>query len=193
MSRSIGRFSACYRAGAYCVIQRRAVVRNHFARDGVIVTKLSINGQAYAVPSPGHTPLIEVLRGLGLKGTKLGCGNGECGACTVIINDNAVCACLMPVGRAFGQNIETIEGVGTPTRPHSLQRKLHESGAFQCGFCTPGMVMSLLALLRATPQPTEMQFRRAVQGNVCRCSGFKKLRDAVLEYSASTASAGDAC
>jgi len=148
------------------------------------VSEFSVNGQSYDVYSRPDTPLIEVLRELGLKGTKLGCGNGECGACTVIVNNLAVCSCLLPLGRIIGQNIETIEGLGTPAQPHPLQRKLHESGAFQCGFCTPGMVMSLLALLRAVPQPSETDVRRAVQGNVCRCSGFKKLIDAVLEYSA---------
>jgi aerobic carbon-monoxide dehydrogenase small subunit len=143
---------------------------------------LTINGGDYETNAPLHTPLIEVLRELGLKGTKLGCGNGECGACTVIIDDKAVCACLCPLGRVAHRNVETIEGVGTAEEPHPIQTLLHESGAFQCGFCTPGTIMSLMALLRTNAQPDEADIRRALQGNVCRCSGYKKLRDAVVQY-----------
>ena len=124
-----------------------------------------------------------MLRDLGLKGTKIGCASGECGACTVIVDDRAVCACLMPVGRVGNRNVETIEGVGTVASPHPLQKALHEHGAFQCGFCTPGVVMSLLALLRAHPSPSDTQVRSALQGNVCRCSGYQKLLAAVAQYS----------
>ena len=141
-----------------------------------------INGQHHKVSAAPFTPLVEVLRAAGLKGTKLGCASGECGACTVIVDDKAVCACLVPVGRVEDCNVETIEGVGTAATPHRLQRTLHEMGAFQCGFCTPGIVMSLLALLRSTPAPDEAQIRVALQGNVCRCSGYKLLIEAVARY-----------
>ena len=143
---------------------------------------LSINGVSHEVSVAPFTPLVEVLRALGLKGTKLGCASGECGACTVIVEDKAVCACLLPVGRVGTRNVETIEGVGSAESPHRLQRTLHEMGAFQCGFCTPGVVMSLLALLRSTPHPSDEQVRVALQGNVCRCSGYKKLLEAVAHY-----------
>lgn len=143
---------------------------------------LSINGVAHEISVPPFTPLVEVLRTLGLKGTKLGCASGECGACTVIVEDKAVCACLLPVGRVGAHNVETIEGVGSPEAPHRLQRTLHEMGAFQCGFCTPGVMMSLLALLRSTPRPNDEQVRMALQGNVCRCSGYIKLLEAVARY-----------
>ncbi|MBT6274638.1 MAG: (2Fe-2S)-binding protein [Chromatiales bacterium] len=143
---------------------------------------LTVNGAHYETAAPLHTPLIEVLRQLGLKGTKLGCASGECGACTVVLDGKAVCACLYPLGRVGSRNVETIEGVGTAEAPHPLQVALQESGAFQCGFCTPGTIMSLMALLRVNEQPVEAEIRRALQGNVCRCSGYKKLRDAVAHY-----------
>lgn len=143
---------------------------------------MNINGREHEVDSDPSLPLVQMLRELGLKGTKLGCGSGECGACTVIVDDKAVCACLFPAGRAIGRRIETIEGVGTVESPHPLQRALHEHGAFQCGFCTPGTVMSLLALLRANPKPSETEMRIATQGNVCRCSGYQLLREAVAAY-----------
>jgi len=144
--------------------------------------KLNINGVAHETSAAPFTPLVEVIRDLGLKGTKIGCASGECGACTVILADKAVCACLLPVGRVGEQNVETIESVGTPQSPHPLQRIMHEMGAFQCGFCTPGVVMSLIALLRQTPRPNDAQVRVALQGNVCRCSGYKKLLEAVAHF-----------
>ena len=147
-----------------------------------MLRSLLVNGQPYETVAAPYTPLIEVLRALGLKGTKLGCASGECGACTVIVENKAVCACLFPLGRVAENNVETIEGVGTVDNPHPLQTLLHESGAFQCGFCTPGTIMSLVALLRANAAPSETDIRRALQGNVCRCSGYKKLRDAVVAY-----------
>ena len=143
---------------------------------------LTINGQAHEISVAPFTPLVEVLRALDFKGAKLGCASGECGACTVIVDNTAVCACLLPVGRVGERNVETIEGVGNTESPHRLQRTLHQMGAFQCGFCTPGVVMSLLALLRRTPRPSDKQVRVALQGNVCRCSGYKKLREAVVRY-----------
>ena len=146
------------------------------------MVSLSINGAVAQTTAEPFTPLVEVLRDLGFKGTKVGCASGECGACTVIIEDHAVCACLMPLGRVGDRNVETIEGVGTVESPHPLQTALHEHGAFQCGFCTPGVVMSLLALLRAEPNPSDAQVRQALQGNVCRCSGYQKLREAVAAY-----------
>jgi aerobic-type carbon monoxide dehydrogenase small subunit (CoxS/CutS family) len=143
---------------------------------------LDVNQEKYSVSASPDTPLVEVLRALGLKGTKVGCGSGECGACTVIVDDKAVCACLMPVGRASRYAVETIEALGTIENPHPLQSLLHQRGAFQCGFCTPGVVMSLVALLRENSVPSDEDVRCALQGNVCRCSGYVKLCEAVAEY-----------
>ncbi|MFY0610043.1 MAG: (2Fe-2S)-binding protein [Hyphomicrobiaceae bacterium] len=118
---------------------------------------------------------------LELRGTKIGCGNGECGACTIILDDQAVCSCLVPLGRTAGRQIETIESLGSPDDLHPLQSKLVEYGAFQCGFCTPGVLMSLVALLRVTPKPTNAEIRVALQGNLCRCTGYVKLLEAIGE------------
>ena len=127
-------------------------------------------------------PLAVFLRDhLKLRGTKIGCGNGECGACTVLMDGRAVCSCLMPLGRAHGRRIETIESLGDPDDLHPIQRTLVERGAFQCGFCTPGVVMSLLALLEENPKPDDDEIRSALQGNLCRCSGYVKLLEAVKE------------
>ena len=127
-------------------------------------------------------PLVTVLRDdLGLRGTKVGCGNGECGACTVLMDGQAVCSCLVPAGRANGRRIDTIESLGNSDEMHPLQRKLVERGAFQCGFCTPGVVMSLVALLRRQPEPDDKDIMGALQGNLCRCSGYVKLLKSVRE------------
>ncbi len=127
-------------------------------------------------------PLAAFLReDLELRGTKIGCGNGECGACTVIMDDQAVCSCLVPLGRTDGRQIETVESLGSPDDLHPIQSKLVERGAFQCGFCTPGVLMSLVALLRAKSKPTTAEVRTALQGNLCRCTGYVKLLEAIGE------------
>ncbi len=141
-----------------------------------------VNGQPVETEGDPATPLAIFLREeLGLRGTKVGCGNGECGACTVIMDDRAVCACLVPLGRAYGRRIETIESLGPPDDLHPVQQKLVERGAFQCGFCTPGIVMSVVALLRETPRPGDAAIKAALQGNLCRCSGYVKLLEAIQE------------
>ena len=145
-------------------------------------TKLNVNGRDYETNSDPATPLVAYLRDeLNLRGTKVGCGNGECGACTVVMDGRAICSCLAPLGRAAGRRIETVESLGTPDDLHPLQRKLVDRGAFQCGFCTPGVVMSLVALLAKTPKPADPEIRTALQGNLCRCSGYVKLLEAVGE------------
>ncbi len=143
---------------------------------------LKVNGQAHVTKQDAALPLALFLReGLDLRGTKIGCGNGECGACSVIMDGRAVCACLVPLGRADGRRIETVESLGTPDDLHPIQRKLVERGAFQCGFCTPGVLMSLVALLRENPNPTDAEIRAALQGNLCRCTGYVKLLEAIGE------------
>ena len=127
-------------------------------------------------------PLAIFLRDeLNLKGTKIGCGNGECGACTVLIDGRAACSCLVPVGRAKGRRIQTVECLGDPNNLHPIQRKLVERGAFQCGFCASGVIMSVVALLNENPNPNDAEIRSALQGNLCRCSGYVKLLEAVEE------------
>ncbi len=147
-----------------------------------MTTSLEVNGEARETDREMATPLALYLREeLELRGTKIGCGNGECGACTVIVDDRAVCSCLMPLGRTNGRRIETVESLGTPDDLHPLQRKLIERGAFQCGFCTPGVLMSLIALLRHTPHPNDAELKTALQGNLCRCTGYVKLLEAIHE------------
>lgn len=131
--------------------------------------------------SPSET-LLDVLREkLHLTGTKRGCGKGECGACTIIFNGKAVNACLVPAMRAKGADIQTIEGVGGPDGLHPLQQSFIDKGAVQCGFCTPGMIMSGKALLDKNKSPSKDQIREAVGGNICRCTGYIKIEEAVEE------------
>lgn len=128
---------------------------------------------------PGRT-LLEVLRNdLGLKGTKEGCGMGECGACTVILDGKAVLSCLIPIGKVQGRSITTIEGIGSPQTLHPLQRAFIEKGAIQCGFCTPGMILSAKAALDEKRQRSEEEIREIISGNLCRCTGYDKIVEAI--------------
>jgi carbon-monoxide dehydrogenase small subunit len=144
--------------------------------------QVNVNGEMREADCDPATPLATVLREeLNLRGTKIGCGNGECGACTILMDERAVCSCLVPVGRAAGRQIITIESLGEPDDLHPIQKKLVERGAFQCGFCAPGVIMSVLALLRHNPQPADADIRRALQGNLCRCTGYVKLLESIGE------------
>lgn len=147
--------------------------------NGAVSVSLCINGEAHQLGVRGSETLAELLRDrLGLTGTKIGCNAGECGACTVILDDRAVCACLVPAARADGRQVRTVEGLATANGLSPLQQMLVEHGAFQCGFCTPGVLMSLTALFERVPRPGEHQIRVALQGNVCRCSGYVRLIEA---------------
>ena len=136
----------------------------------------SVNGEKVSVVVADTTTLLQILREhLGLTGTKEGCGKGECGACTVLINGKAVNACLIFVPQVAGREVITIEGINT----RILQESFVKEGAIQCGFCTPGMIISSQALLMKNPHPTRDEIREALAGNLCRCTGYTKIIDAV--------------
>lgn len=142
---------------------------------------LSVNGDAYEVAVAGHQRLIDVIRDvIGLTGTKEGCGEGECGACTVIMDGRPVNSCLILAAQADGAEIVTIEGLMVDGGMSLIQRMFVEKGAIQCGFCSPGMILTAKALLDENPEPTEEAIREAVSGNLCRCTGYDKIVDAVL-------------
>jgi len=135
--------------------------------------RLEVNGRMHEIEVAPHWTLVEVLRNhLGLMGTKNGCGQGECGACTVLMDGKAVLSCLVLAVQANGRRIVTIEGLGHVGQPDPLQTAFIEEGAVQCGFCTPGMIMSAKALLNENARPTQHQIKEAIAGNLCRCTGY---------------------
>ena len=145
----------------------------------------TINGDATEfLVEPGIT-LLDALRDeLSLTGTKEGCGSGDCGACSVIVDGRLVCSCLMLAAEAEGRRVQTIEGLAQGGRLHPLQEKFLEHAALQCGFCTPGLLMAAKALLEANPDPTETEARYWLAGNLCRCTGYDKILRAVLDAAA---------
>lgn len=155
--------------------------------------QLSVNGRAHEVlASPGER-LLDVLRGrLGLTGAKEGCGSGQCGACTVLLDGRPVTSCLVLAGDAVGHDITTIEGLAPPGRLHPLQEAFLKLGALQCGFCTPGMILSAKALLDRNPSPTEQEIRDALAGNLCRCTGYRKIIAAVRAAASQSGTGGRA-
>ena len=142
--------------------------------------RFRLNGRDRSVTVPDHALLIDTLREtLRLTGTKQGCDGGECGACTVLIDGVPRLACLTRTGECEGREVETIEGLTRQGRLNRLQRAFHERLGTQCGYCTPGMVMAAEALLRRIPHPTEPEIRAALAGNLCRCTGYVKIIEAV--------------
>ena len=145
------------------------------------ILRLSVNGREYEVAVSPHRTLLKVLREeLGLSGSKDGCDLGSCGTCTVIIDGNPVLSCLTLACSCEGKEILTIEGISSEGKLHSLQENFMKYGAVQCGYCTPGMIMSAKALLDENPNPSELDARRAISGNLCRCTGYVKIVEAVL-------------
>ena len=144
--------------------------------------ELTVNGRQVAVDVDPDTPLIYVLRNdLALNGPKLGCARGQCGACTVHLDGVAARACQTPVKAAAGQAIITLEGLGSPAKPHPLQAAFIAEQALQCGYCTNGMIMQAAALLKAKPQPTEADVRAGLNANLCRCGCQPRVVRAVLK------------
>jgi carbon-monoxide dehydrogenase small subunit len=149
---------------------------------------LHVNGREYQHDVRPHHTLLEVLRDdLGLTGSKECCAEGECGACTVLVNGRAVCACLMLAAEADGDDILTIEGLAKDDRLDAVQRAFVAAGAVQCGFCIPGMIMSAKYLLMHTPHPTVPEIQEGLSGNLCRCGGYHRIIDAVTRAAAEPA------
>lgn len=141
-----------------------------------------INGEIYEEEIDDRRTLLEVLReNFSLMGTKKGCNEGECGACTVLLDGKPVASCLVLAVEAQGKKIETVEGLSRNGELHPLQQTFIEHGAFQCGFCTPGMLMSAKGLLNENPNPSEEEVRKAISGNLCRCTGYNMIVEAVLD------------
>jgi len=140
----------------------------------------SVNGRPTTVTTDPDRPLLEVLReDLHLTGTKYGCGEGRCGACTVLVAGKSTHACITPVGKVAGQAVVTIEGLAAGGKLHPVQEAFLAEGAVQCGYCTPGMIMGLVGLLQQRPNPSDDEVLTAMEGHVCRCCGYPKLLRAV--------------
>ncbi|MBS3813901.1 (2Fe-2S)-binding protein [Candidatus Bipolaricaulota bacterium] len=142
--------------------------------------EFTVNGEQYELDTDGDTRLLDYLRDeLGLTGVKEGCGVGECGACTVLVEGKPTLSCLTYLPQIDGKEITTIEGLGENGKLHPLQEAFVETGGVQCGFCTPGFIMVSLKLLERNPDPTRKEIREWVEGNICRCTGYTKIVDAV--------------
>lgn len=157
------------------------------------IARLDVNGDRHEVGVPTHFTLLEALRYvIGLTGSKQGCDKGDCGACTVLVDGEPTLSCLTPVWEAVGREVVTVEGLAGAEGPHPLQDEFDLNGAAQCGFCTPGILCSAAALLERTTAPTREQIQEALSGNLCRCTGYSKIYDAVAAAGARlAASAGN--
>jgi carbon-monoxide dehydrogenase small subunit len=141
---------------------------------------MTLNGEEVTIEVRPDALLVDVLRDqLELTGTKEACGEGECGACTVLLDGEPVTSCLVPALKAQGREVMTVEGLASGGELHLLQKAFIEHGAVQCGYCTPGMLMSAKALLDRNPHPTEGEIRQAISGNLCRCTGYVKIVEAI--------------
>jgi carbon-monoxide dehydrogenase small subunit len=147
-----------------------------------ITINCTVNNTAHSIRAYPMARLLDVLREeLQLTGTKEGCGEGECGACSVLVNGELVNSCLVPVAQVRGANITTIEGIASDNQLHAVQQAFLTHGGAQCGICTPGMVIAAISLLERNPQPTEAEIRTGLAGNLCRCTGYMKIFAAVVE------------
>jgi len=143
--------------------------------------KVRINGKTETLAAPPHRTLLEALRGAGHVDVKCGCEKGDCGACAVLVDGVAVDSCLALAGTADGKSITTVAGLGSLEAPHPLQTSFMETGAIQCGYCTPGMIIAAKSLLDRNPSPSDEHIREALSGNLCRCTGYVKIFDAIKE------------
>jgi carbon-monoxide dehydrogenase small subunit len=152
--------------------------------------ELTINGDPRVADDvwEGESLLYALRERLGLPGSKNACEQGECGSCTVYLDGTPVCSCLVAAGQANGREVTTVEGLGTGEDLHAVQRVFLECGAVQCGFCTPGLVVSTHDLLRRNPRPSDPEIREALAGNLCRCTGYEKIMDAVRAAAAEQSS-----
>jgi aerobic-type carbon monoxide dehydrogenase small subunit (CoxS/CutS family) len=142
--------------------------------------KFQLNGQPRVVDTAPMRRLLDVLReDLQLTGTKEGCGEGECGTCTVLLDGDPVNACMVVIGQVMGRELETVEGLGSAEHLSPIQRTFIEDGGAQCGICTPGMLISTEALLRKNPSPSDVEIREALAGNLCRCTGYERIVESV--------------
>ena len=149
-----------------------------------MIIGVTLNGSLHTLDVDPHRTLLDLLRDrLGLTGTKECCAEGECGACTVLLNGRAVNACLVLAVECDGESVVTIEGIGRPGAMSRLQDAFVRTGAVQCGFCIPGMIMAATALLARTPQPTRDEIQEGLAGNLCRCGGYSRIVDAVVQAS----------
>ncbi|MEO6572284.1 MAG: (2Fe-2S)-binding protein [Polyangiaceae bacterium] len=147
--------------------------------------RLTVNGTASEVEAPPLARLLDVLRGpMGLTGTKEGCGEGECGACSVLLDGVPVNSCLVAAGQCVGREVVTVEGLKLGEALTPLQRCFIDDGGAQCGICTPGMLVAAESLLRSNPRPSEDEVRDAIAGNLCRCTGYQRIVDAILHAAA---------
>jgi len=145
-----------------------------------VILELRVNGDRYETGVPTHYTLLETLRYvLGLTGSKQGCDKGDCGACTVLLDGEAILSCILPVHEAVGHEIRTVEGLASGSAPHPLQDAFDLTGGAQCGFCTPGVLCSAYGLLAENDAPTREEIARALSGNLCRCTGYTKIFEAV--------------
>ncbi|MCP4583616.1 MAG: (2Fe-2S)-binding protein [candidate division Zixibacteria bacterium] len=149
--------------------------------------KFKLNGQDINIDAAGGERLVDLLRErFDLVGTKEGCGKGECGACTVLLDGEPICSCLMLSSQVIGREIITIEGLADKKGLHPVQKAFSETGAVQCGFCSPGLILSSVALLNDKPKPSREEIKKALSGNLCRCTGYEKIFEAVESASKMT-------
>lgn len=150
--------------------------------------ELTVNGTTHSVEADADRPLLGVLRDdLGLTGAKYGCGEGQCGACTVLVDDQPLAACITPLGAVAGREVLTVEGLGCGDRLHPLQQAFLRQEAFQCGYCTPGMLMAALGLLKRNAVPSEPEIVSAMQANLCRCGAYRQIVCAIQEAASALA------
>lgn len=149
------------------------------ASKGLFPVNFELNGAQTEFQAKPNETLLDLLRRNGLRGTKKGCDSGDCGSCTILLDGKTALSCLMLGVQANGRKVTTIEGLGSPNAPHPIQTAFVQAGAVQCGFCIPGMILATKALLEKNPAPTEPEIRHALDGNLCRCTGYVKQVEAV--------------